>query len=91
MPACYAWSRPPPAPWGTVQPIAATFIPCRAVFAGRAAHGECHLTDGEPEAAITHLRHAVEIYKRQRLGMTRDTDRVRGRLHKPTTNPTASS
>ena len=45
--------------------------------------GECHLTDGEPEPAITHLRHAFEIY--QRLGMTRDADRVRSRLNKLTT------
>jgi DNA-binding SARP family transcriptional activator len=40
--------------------------------------GECHLTDGEPESAIIHFRQALEIY--QRLGMTRDADRVSSRL-----------
>ena len=40
--------------------------------------GECHISGGEPEPAITHLRQALEIY--QRLGMTRGAERVRTRL-----------
>ena len=40
--------------------------------------GQCHLTVGEAETGTVRLREALEIY--QRLGMTRDAERVRAQL-----------
>jgi tetratricopeptide (TPR) repeat protein len=40
--------------------------------------GECQLSAGDTEPAAGHLREALEVY--QRLGMTPDVERVRGRL-----------